>query len=142
MKLAKLILKCIVLVVLWIIGIGLILSCTGSAASILDEMGRSGALFYLFIIAVLSPVVSSMVIVGILGGLWIGQGEKIGFIIASVLALIQLVGVVLPNKHVSSFDIQGVIMLIGIPAIIFSGGLTYMGILKWKAKWISSLSKN
>ncbi len=131
MRLIKLILKCVVLVVLSIIVMPLLALLIGSlAASPLDELGRSGALIMLFLIAVLVPVTSVILVIGILGGVWIGDKKQIGFIIASILGLIHLVGFI--SRHGISFGTPGLIILVGIPAIIFSGGLTYRKVCRWR----------
>lgn len=132
-KLTKLILKCIVIVVLSIIMLPFLsLLISHLATGLLCELGRIGALIMLFLTSVLGPMISAILVIGIIGGLWIGEKKQIGFINASVLASIELVIVTSISKHGTWFDIPGLIILAGIPAIIFSGGLTYSKIHNWK----------
>jgi len=131
-KLTKLILKCIVIVVLsTTIEITLLAPLISRlATSLLAESGRLGAIIMLFLLAVLVPVISAVFVIGVLGGMWVGVKKDIGYIVASILGLIHLVPLI--SRHVISFDIPGLIILAGIPAIIFSGGLTYSKIRNWK----------
>ena len=134
MRLLKLVLKCA-----FLIGLSMVLEVAllGPAASLLatdplDELGTLGAKIMLFLLAVLVPTTTSTFVVGILGGLWVGGGKNIGYVVAFILGLIHLVIII--ERVEISFDVQGLIILAGIPAIVLSGGFTYRAIYKRRVK--------
>jgi hypothetical protein len=112
----------------------------GLTASPLGKLGHSGAIILLFLLSVLAPVISALLIIGILGGMWIADKKYTGFTLAFFFSLIQLI--ILMGGHEVSFDYRTLMILAGIPAIILSGGYTYLKIQKWKTSRVNLFSRN
>lgn len=133
MKLIKCILKCAILLFLLVFFQSVLVSWVmGLTAGPLSDLGDTGVLIMLFLLSVLSPVISVVLVIGVLGAVWIGGKRQIGFTLATVVSLIYLVA--LATRQTISFDIRGFIILLGIPAVILSGGLTYGKVCKFKMK--------
>ena len=107
----------------------------------LYKLGKSGLLTEVFLLSVLAPVISATLVIGILGGTigrrCIDNKPYVGFIIASILGLIHVIS--FSDRRVFSSHIASFIILLGIPAFIFAGGMTYAKICKWSNKKIKKL---
>ncbi len=130
----RLVLKCLALVFSSIIfEVALVGPCIMRlTASPLGELGRTGAIIMLFLLTVLVPVICAMLVIGILGGVWIADKKQIGFIIGSFFGFFQLVFLI--GRNGISFDTKMVMILIGILATVFSAGLTYIKVSRWRAR--------
>lgn len=100
----------------------------GFFARPLGKMESLGPDFMLFLLLIITPSISSIIGIGILGGLWIKGKKSVGFILGSVFVLIHF-AIISTGFNEISFDLRTIMGVSGFPVVVLLTGITYQRIM-------------
>ena len=89
--------------------------------------GRTGAILHIFCVTVLPPVISSTLVIGILGGIWLKLNAKTGYLLAFALAIFHSSYFIMAQQQ-TTFWFVGPMILVALIAVTLSGGFAFFKI--------------
>lgn len=97
-------------------------------APLLTTFGKFGAIFMILVESIGVELCVVSLIIGIVGGKWIGGRSINGFILSGVYYLYWFTIAI--TEHPPEFDFLTSLMILGFPLVVTVGGLTYTKVSK------------